>query len=639
MSAPVQWPITGLFWLALTCCSLWSCSNDWDCGDRCMLGGRCVDGVSCICPAGTLQCGSNDYSPCTSLSSDPENCGACGTECADGATCVDGQCQACPEGTTLCEGWFGSECVALDNDPENCGACDNECDDDLRCFDGTCELECDDGLTFCVEVLACIDLDANRDHCGQCGEACPVETDTVCAAGACVCQDAGLTVCGDQCVDTTTDEAHCGGCDTLCGPYAACIDGQCVCPDGVTTCGDACSDLVSDPRHCGACDATCAPGEECVDGTCSCLEPRTSCGDACALVGDASAHCTGCDQPCSGACAGGACLGVRSVHTGVGLSCTLFDTGEVSCWGMTSEALDEAALAPRAIVPLPESAVSLTVGDWHACALTMSGAVWCWGRNDKGQLGRGASSSLEGPGAVITVSTAAEIAAGSEHVCARLTDGRGLCWGQAPGIANGMPTSTPVPIFAERAISSLVVGGDSTCARFIDDADDIACFGLVESLTDSLTIVPASLTVRWGGQHGCFIEDGEVKCLGKCDTGACGTRTSRAQSGIPRTVDGVLEPVAVDAGNGHSCAVDREGVVWCWGANDVGQLGRGVAGDISAEAAPARFPALALGVSVGHDYTCAHTESRIWCWGQGEQGQLGHGIAEQIAFPVEVQWW
>ena len=34
---------------------------------------------------------------------------------------------------------------------------------------------------------------------------------------------------------------------------------------------------------------------------------------------------------------------------------------------------------------------------------------------------------------------------------------------------------------------------------------------------------------------------------------------------------------AVEAGGGHSCAIDRDGEVWCWGQNGRGQLGDGAA--------------------------------------------------------------
>lgn len=37
-------------------------------------------------------------------------------------------------------------------------------------------------------------------------------------------------VCGGECLDTSTDEQHCGGCTTVCDPGQACQAGMCECP-------------------------------------------------------------------------------------------------------------------------------------------------------------------------------------------------------------------------------------------------------------------------------------------------------------------------------------------------------------------------------------------------------------------------
>jgi alpha-tubulin suppressor-like RCC1 family protein len=44
---------------------------------------------------------------------------------------------------------------------------------------------------------------------------------------------------------------------------------------------------------------------------------------------------------------------------------------------------------------------------------------------------------------------------------------------------------------------------------------------------------------------------------------------------IPVRVIGIGDAVALGVGAKHSCAVRRDGTAWCWGANDVGQLGTG----------------------------------------------------------------
>src|SRR2546423_11336040 len=65
---------------------------------------------------------------------------------------------------------------------------------------------------------------------------------------------------------------------------------------------------------------------------------------------------------------------------------------------------------------LPIVAAPLTTGADHACALTGSGAAYCWGRNDEGQLGNG---SAVGPGLWARFSFGVTARAGPRRVCLR----------------------------------------------------------------------------------------------------------------------------------------------------------------------------------------------------------------------------
>ncbi len=91
---------------------------------------------------------------------------------------------------------------------------------------------------------------------------------------------AGLTACGDGCVDTDSDPDHCGGCGRVCAyPHAEglCSDGACSlgpCDLGWGDCNrqaaDGCEqDLAEDQNHCGSCDHACQPGQSCEQGICT----------------------------------------------------------------------------------------------------------------------------------------------------------------------------------------------------------------------------------------------------------------------------------------------------------------------------------------------------------------------------------
>ena len=68
-------------------------------------------------------------------------------------------------------------------------------------------------------------------------------------------------------------------------------------------------------------------------------------------------------------------------------------------------------------------------GGTHSCALKTDGTVWCWGRNDDGQLGLGDTIDRTTPQAVGGLNDVLQIVAGSKHTCALTASGEVACWG------------------------------------------------------------------------------------------------------------------------------------------------------------------------------------------------------------------
>jgi alpha-tubulin suppressor-like RCC1 family protein len=84
------------------------------------------------------------------------------------------------------------------------------------------------------------------------------------------------------------------------------------------------------------------------------------------------------------------------------------------------------------------NATQLALGAGHSCALTNAGAVYCWGRNNSGELGHDPATDMAdasgvtyatAPRQVTLPSAAVRIAAGYSHTCALLQDGTVRCWG------------------------------------------------------------------------------------------------------------------------------------------------------------------------------------------------------------------
>lgn len=86
----------------------------------------------------------------------------------------------------------------------------------------------------------------------------------------------GTLLCGGVCVDTSTNDSHCGSCGHACGPTMACTAGACVCTTGLTQCPGGCLDTTADVLHCGT---TCSPCPPVANGTPTCV--RGGCGFDC----------------------------------------------------------------------------------------------------------------------------------------------------------------------------------------------------------------------------------------------------------------------------------------------------------------------------------------------------------------------
>ena len=93
----------------------------------------------------------------------------------------------------------------------------------------------------------------------------------------------------------------------------------------------------------------------------------------------------------------------------------------------------------------------------------------------------------------------------------------------------------------------------------------------------------------------------------------------------------------LDTGGRHTCAVTNDRQLYCWGANELGQLGLGTR---TPTEPPTLVPGLAAveSVALGGDFTCATyapaplatpVTRRVKCWGGNAYGQLGQDSPEQ----------
>jgi alpha-tubulin suppressor-like RCC1 family protein len=153
--------------------------------------------------------------------------------------------------------------------------------------------------------------------------------------------------------------------------------------------------------------------------------------------------------------------------------------------------------------------------------------------------------------------------------------------------------------------------------------------------------------VAAGAAHTCVAAtiSASVLCFGLNVDGQLGNGRPFDGPGGPGPVPAPLgsvpsllaKPVALAAGDAHTCALDADGAIWCWGRGDQGQLGDGsmehtspvqitLGGDAtSAEA-----------ITAGAAHTCVIADRRVLCWGRNAEGQLGAPLPAPLLMPRVV---
>jgi alpha-tubulin suppressor-like RCC1 family protein len=289
----------------------------------------------------------------------------------------------------------------------------------------------------------------------------------------------------------------------------------------------------------------------------------------------------------------------------------------------------------------PPFPVSITMGEWHGCAVMSDGALRCWGRNREAQLGRPATATAPFtstptlvPGITGVVSQAS---AGTFHTCARTEEGRVFCWGDnrtgQSGVQSSPTIDRPTELRGVTEAVEITTGRDQSCARHRDGT--VRCWGNNENgqLGDGSVRAPFAPTlvaglrgvaeIAAGSGHTCArLTDGTVRCWGLNRRGQVGDRT-RLTRHRPTAVVGVAHAAQIAVGREHGCARLEDGTVRCWGRNDVGQLGGGGALG-SNVAVPVRGLTGVRQIAAGGLHTCAVLEdATVRCWGSNHHGQLG----------------
>lgn len=142
--------------------------------------------------------------------------------------------------------------------------------------------------------------------------------------------------------------------------------------------------------------------------------------------------------------------------------------------------------------------------------------------------------------------------------------------------------------------------------------------------------------VAAGGLHSCArTVRGRVWCWGANENGQLGIGTN-INSLVPVLVPDLTNVTQLALGDRSSCALRQSGRVFCWGANESGQLGDGTFDD--------RFSPVLVSViggitaiTAGNVHACAvNSDARVLCWGDNAYGQLGTDTVAYQPTPLRV---
>ena len=382
-------------------------------------------------------------------------------------------------------------------------------------------------------------------------------------------------------------------------------------------------------------------------------------------------------------------------------TCAVLENGAIRCWGggqhgqlgygNTDEVGDFEA--PRTVGNVRTGGAFRQVagGDTHTCALNFEGQVRCWGQYLDGRLGYPGVNEDIGDNEQATDlpnrldfvefgQRVEQIAVGHAFSCARLSDGSVSCWGRATVDDDGTAGDEPngvlghalggehigdneTPAGVRVALPSdaveLCAGRSHACA--VLDNGRIHCWGAsphgqlgngdTQTVGDderpdtreSLWLGQDAVEVSCGGRHTCaLLSGGRVACWGAKD--GLGVETSgplgdeaRIDDRTPRVP--LEDVVQVETGLDYTCALRAGGQLYCWGDNDVGQLGIDSTESVR-EPTLVSIDTDVRSVAVGDKHTCVIVAGRgLRCWGHGSQGRLGYAhctpgpICEDIAVP------
>ena len=281
-------------------------------------------------------------------------------------------------------------------------------------------------------------------------------------------------------------------------------------------------------------------------------------------------------------------------------TCARLSSGEARCWGHSGFWGSYVEPEPVALRNYPRPISRLFVDRYALCASAEDGSLWCW----------------EG-------------------------DARPMVPLHLPRQHRDEPKKWP----QEQPFTD--VSHLTSAGRCVLTKDELLCWKDQNEPVRIIELPTKPIALAGGINFACvLLQNGQVFCRGYSVRGQLGilegaTEEERNNSRIHeysrftrvKTLGDDTRLIA--AGLDHSCALKRDGSVWCWGRNDLGQIGKGdisictPTGGLLLSCTPEEglepsrvdgLPADIIDLKLSHKTSCAiDGQGGVWCWGHVDE--------------------